>query len=79
MLGRIRWMGECSPRSQERLGDAFAVRSVSAEDKRVRKALDARNASGDFPPVAFTPFQHAYKALTDKLQPLVYALGFLKA
>ena len=45
---------------------------------QVRKALDARNASGDFPPVSFQPFQQAYKTLTEKLQPLVYDLGFLK-
>ncbi len=46
---------------------------------QVRKALEARNAGGDFPPVAFGPFQQAYKGLSEKLQPLVYALGFLKA
>jgi hypothetical protein len=45
---------------------------------QIRKALDARNASGDFPPVSFTTFQQAYKTLTEKLQPLVYDLGFLK-
>jgi hypothetical protein len=45
---------------------------------QVRKALQARNASSDFPPVSFKPFEEAYKALTEKLQPLVYELGFLK-
>jgi hypothetical protein len=38
----------------------------------------ARNASGDFPPVSFKPFEDAYKALTEKLHPMVYELGFLK-
>lgn len=46
---------------------------------QIRKALQARNASGDFPPVSFTAFEKAYKALTEKLQPQVYAFGFLKA
>ena len=46
---------------------------------QVRKALDIRNASGDFPPVSFQAFQQAYKALSEKLQPMVYELGFLKA
>lgn len=64
------------------------VRSVRGELKlnradvgwyQVRKALEARNASGDFPPISFQLFQQAYKALTEKLQPLVYSLGFLKA
>lgn len=45
---------------------------------QVRKALQARNASGDFPPVSFKAFEEAYKALTEKLQPMVYDLGFLK-
>ena len=45
---------------------------------QVRKALQARNASGDFPPVSFKVFEEAYKSLTDKLQPMVYELGFLK-
>jgi len=45
---------------------------------QVRKALQARNSSGDFPPVSFKPFEEAYKALTGKLQPMVYELGFLK-
>lgn len=46
---------------------------------QIRKALQARNKSGDFPPVNFKPFEEAYKALTEKLQPMVYELGFLKA
>ena len=63
------------------------VRSVRDELKlnrpdvgwyQIRKALDARNASGDFPPVDFKPFQESYKALTEKLRPMVYELGFLK-
>ncbi len=45
---------------------------------QVRKAIEARNASGDFPPVSFAPFKAAYEVLTEKLQPQVYELGFLK-
>jgi hypothetical protein len=45
---------------------------------QVRKALQARNANGDFAPVSFKAFEDAYKALTEKLQPMVYELGFLK-
>lgn len=45
---------------------------------QVRKALQARNISGDFLPVMFTNFEKAYKTLTEKLQPQVYELGFLK-
>lgn len=45
---------------------------------QIRKALQARNSSGDFAPVSFTAFEAAYKALTEKLQPMVYELGFLR-
>lgn len=64
------------------------VRSVRDELKlnrpdvgwyQVRKALQARNSSGDFAPVSFKAFEETYKALTEKLQPMVYELGFLKA
>lgn len=46
---------------------------------QVRKAIQARNKSGDFPPVSFAPFEKAYQNLTDKLKPQVYELGFLRA
>ena len=45
---------------------------------QVRNALKKRNESGDFVPVSFKPFEEAYKTLTEKLQPMVYELGFLK-
>ncbi len=45
---------------------------------QIRKALQARNSSGDFPVVSFKLFEEAYKALTEKLQPQVYELGFLR-
>lgn len=45
---------------------------------QIRRAIQARNASGDFTPVGFESFENAYKALTEKLQPQVYALGFLQ-
>lgn len=63
------------------------VRSVRDELKlnrpdvgwyQIRKALQARNSSGDFPPVSFKPFEDTYKVLTEKLQPMVYELGFLR-
>ena len=46
--------------------------------KNQEKALQARNASGDFVPISFKPFEEAYKACTEKLQPMVYELGFLR-
>ncbi len=45
---------------------------------QIRKALEARNKSGDYPAVSFDTFKAAYQTLTDKLRPKVYELGFLK-
>ncbi len=45
---------------------------------QIRDALKKRNESGDFAPVYFKPFEEAYKTLSEKLQPMVYELGFLK-
>ncbi len=45
---------------------------------QIRKAIQARNASGDYPPVSFKIFEEAYRSLTEKLRPMVYELGFLK-
>jgi hypothetical protein len=45
---------------------------------QIRNALKKRNESGDFPPVSFADFDKTYKVLTEKLQPQVHELGFLK-
>lgn len=45
---------------------------------QIRNTLKARNTSGDSTTVNFKPFEEVYKALSDKLQPQVYSLGFLK-
>ncbi len=58
--------------------DEFKLNRVDVGWYQVRKALQYRNASGDFQPVSFNPYEEAYKVLTEKLQPLVYELGFLK-
>jgi hypothetical protein len=46
---------------------------------QVRKALQSRNTSGDFTTVSFANFESACEALTEKLRPMVYELGFLRA
>ncbi|MCX7066538.1 MAG: hypothetical protein NTW85_02400 [Methylococcales bacterium] len=46
---------------------------------QIRNALKARNNSGDFIPVDFSAFETAYKTLSEKLQPQVFELGFLRA
>ena len=45
---------------------------------QIRKALEARNTSGMGTPFDFTAFKTAYEALSNKLRPQVYELGFMK-
>jgi hypothetical protein len=45
---------------------------------QIRKALQARNQSGEHLPVRFDKFEEAYSTLTEKLQPMIFELGFLK-
>lgn len=45
---------------------------------QIRNALKERNKAGDGMPVDFSGFEAAYKALSEKLIPQVYELGFLK-
>lgn len=45
---------------------------------QIRNALGARNKSGDYPPIDFAHFEAAYKVLSEKLQPQVFELGFLR-
>lgn len=45
---------------------------------QIRKALEARNKSGDYTPVSFDAFKDTYQTLTEKLRPQVYTLGFLR-
>lgn len=45
---------------------------------QIRQALKRRNETSDVPPVSFAEFEAAYKALSDKLRPMVFELGFLK-
>jgi hypothetical protein len=76
--GRKLWQAYFVHTDVRSVRDELKLNRPDAGWYQVRKALQARNASGDFPPVSFKPFETAYKALTEKLQPMVYELGFLK-
>ncbi len=45
---------------------------------QIRNALKARNTNSDAAPVDFSLFETAYKTLSEKLQPQVFELGFLR-
>ncbi|MEI6899707.1 MAG: hypothetical protein WCL00_07515, partial [Bacteroidota bacterium] len=77
--GKLLWQAYFAHTDVRAVRDELKLNRADVGWYQVRKALQARNASGDFPPVSFKPFEEAYKALTEKLQPKVYELGFLKA
>ncbi len=45
---------------------------------QIRNALKKRNETGSLPGVSFEEFELTYKALTEKIRPQVFELGFLK-
>ena len=76
--GKTLWQAYFSHTDVRTVRDELKLNRPDVGWYQIRKALQARNASGDFIPVSFKPFEEAYKSLTEKLQPMVYELGFLK-
>ena len=76
--GKILWQAYFANTDVRTVRDELKLNRADVGWYQIRKALQARNASGDFAPVSFKPFETAYAALTEKLQPKVYELGFLK-
>jgi len=77
--GKTLWQAYFTHTDVRAVRDELKLNRADVGWYQVRKALQARNAGGDFPPVSFKPFEEAYKTLTLKLQPQVYELGFLKS
>ena len=78
LAGRALWQAYFQHTDVRTVRDELKLNRADVGWYQIRKALQARNASGDVAPVSFKPFEEAYKALTEKLQPMVYELGFLR-
>jgi hypothetical protein len=78
IAGKLLWQAYFAATDVRTVRDELKLNRADVGWYQIRKALQARNASGDFAPVSFKPFEAAYKTLTEKLQPQVYELGFLK-
>ncbi len=76
--GRQLWQAYFAHTDVHTVREELKLNRVDVGWYQIRKALQGRNASGDFAPVSFKPFEDAYKKLSEKLQPQVYELGFLK-
>jgi hypothetical protein len=76
--GRQLWRAYFSTTDVRSVRDEFQLNRADVGWYQIRNALKARNASGDTAPVNFAPFEQAYQALSDKLRPQVFCLGFLR-
>ena len=76
--GKKIWQAYFTQTDEHAIRDDLKLNRPDVGWYQVRKALQARNASGDFAPLSFKSFEEAYRSLTEKLQPQVYELGFLK-
>ena len=76
--GRTLWQAYFAHTDVRTVRDELKLNRPDVGWYQIRNALKARNASGDTAPVNFGPFEAAYQALTDKLRPQVFTLGFLR-
>jgi hypothetical protein len=76
--GKELWKAYFAHTDEHKIRDELKLNRPDVGWYQIRKALQERNKNSDFPPVSFKPFEESYKALTEKLQPQVYELGFLK-
>ena len=78
LAGQALWQAYFAHTDVRNVRDEFKLNRPDVGWYQIRNVLKARNASGDFAPVSFAEFEAAYKALSDKLRPQVYELGFLR-
>lgn len=76
--GKKLWQGYFAHNDTRTVRDELKLNRADVGWYQIRRALQARNSSSDYPPVSFDPFGEAYKTLSEKLRPQVYELGFLK-
>ncbi|MDP3423893.1 MAG: hypothetical protein Q8S32_09030 [Burkholderiaceae bacterium] len=76
--GRVLWRAYFAHTDVRAVRDEFKLNRADVGWYQVRNALARRNSSGDTLPIDTKPFEAAYQTLTDKLQPQVFSLGFLR-
>ncbi len=76
--GKKLWQNYFSQTDMHTIREKLKLNRPDVGWYQIRKALEARNASGDFMPVNFVDFETSYQILTEKLRPMIYDLGFLK-
>jgi hypothetical protein len=77
--GRRLWQAYFAISDTHSTRDALKLNRPDVGWYQIRKALEARNAEAHGLPTSFTAFKTAYEKLGDKLRPMVFELGFMKA
>lgn len=77
--GRELWKAYFSQVDTHSMRDEYKLNRPDVGWYQIRNALKKRNENGSGTPVSFGTFEEAYKILTEKLRPMVYELGFLRA
>lgn len=73
--GKKLWRQYHTTQFEKRIRDEYKLGRPDVGWYQIRKAL---GANADNETVDFAPFKEAYDALSAKLRPQVYSLGFLK-
>jgi hypothetical protein len=76
--GRDLWKAYFVEKDDYKIREELKLNRPDVGWYQIRNALKKRNESSDFIPVSFSAFEIAYKVLSEKLQPLVFELGFLR-
>lgn len=76
--GRVLWKTYFTHTDARTVRETYKLNRADVGWYQIRNALAERNKSGDTAPINFSPLEDAYAALTDKLRPQVYSLGFLR-
>lgn len=77
--GRKLWKAYFSQVDTHSIREEYKLNRADVGWYQIRNALKSRNETSDYPPVSFVNFEEAYRTLTEKLRPMVYELGFLRA
>ncbi len=77
--GKVLWQAYFAHTDVRTVRDELKLNRADVGWYQIRKALQARNKSGDLAPISFEAFENAYKALSEKLHPQVFELGFLRS
>lgn len=77
--GKKLWKAYFSYTDVRAVRDEFKLDRSDVSWFQVRKAIEKRNSSGDTSPVSFDDFEKSYEILSDKLKPIVYDYGFIRA